>query len=371
MLIEGLKLNNFRNISDSFIEPNPRFNIFWGKNGHGKTNILEAIYLLSAMKSFRPQSNQDLIQFNQSSAILEAKVDRGGSERLIKLAIGERGKKVFLNGQPVRNLKNFFGSINVVMFGPEDVRLLKGSPSRRRRFIDRAIFGAYPGYAFLTQQYEEVLKQRNALLKEGRKIDPVLLSTYDEQFVQFGSEIITRRLRFLEDFIPTLETTFKEIFDASFHAEIFYESKWLGSEKNEIDIANCLERELARTRDEERDRRHTVVGPHRDDLGALLNGKSLKIYGSQGQHRGFVLAMKIAEIRFLKARFHFSPILLLDDVSSELDRDRNKFLFDFIRTQMNGQVFITTTHRDHILIGENFSSWEIQEGRLHKDCIEK
>ncbi len=366
MLIEALRLQDFRNIEEAFIKPHPRFNIFWGHNGHGKTNLLESIYLLSAVKSFRPQTNNDLIRFTQATAELEAKVDRGGAERIVRLNINPKGKSVFLNDQKVRNLRDFFGSINVVMFGPEDVRLLKGSPSARRKFIDRAIFNAYPGYAFVTQQYEEVLKQRNALLKDGR-VDPVLLETYNDQFVQFGSEIVFRRLEFLERFLPTLQSTFREIFDASFEASLYYDSDWLGNQTTMEDIAHSLEHSLLRTREEERDRRHTRVGPHRDDLSAELNGRNLKSFGSQGQHRGFVLAMKIAEIKFLKERFHFSPILLLDDVSSELDRDRNRFLFEYIRNGMDGQVFITTTHRDHILIDDDLASFAISDGRIAPD----
>ncbi len=367
MLIEGLRIRDFRNIEKAFIEPHHRFNVFWGLNGQGKTNILEAIYLLSAVKSFRPQTNNDLIRFHSLNAQLEAKVDRGGSERIVRLEIHSKGKAVFLNDQKVKNLRDFFGSINVVMFGPEDVRLLKGGPSARRKFIDRAIFNAFPGFAFVSQQYEEVLKQRNALLKKEAKIDPILLSTYNDQFVEFGSEIVFRRLTFLETFIPTLQSTFEDIFDASFTAHMEYSSQWLGEAKTQKDIADHLDRALENSVAEERSRRFTVVGPHRDDLSTQLNGKSLKAFGSQGQHRGFVLAMKIAEIKYLKERYHFSPILLLDDVSSELDRSRNQFLFEFIRHEMDGQVFITTTHRDYILLDEDLRYWEIDGGQIKPD----
>ena len=363
MLIEVLRATNFRTLARIEIEPHRRFNIFSGYNGQGKTNVLEAIYLLSAVKSFRPQTNRDLIQFGAEEARLEARIDRGGSQRVVRIDISERGKRVSLNETPVRNLNDFFGTINVVMFGPEDVLLLKGSPGDRRRFIDRAIFNGYPGYAYVTSQYEEVLKQRNALLKDGR-IDPILLSTYDEQFIQYGAEIVERRLRFLEQFRPVLSATFAEIFDASIIPELDYGSRWLPEETtlDRTALEVRLEAALALTKQEERDRRHTVVGPHRDDLDAFLNRREVRKFASQGQHRGFVLAMKIAEIRFLESRFHFAPILLLDDVSSELDRERNRFLFDFLRSRMEGQVFITTTHRDHILLEEDVKVFDVEEG---------
>lgn len=366
MLIEALSAADFRNIAKAHIEPHPRFNIFAGKNGQGKTNLLEAIYLLSAVKSFRPQTNRDLIRFGAESARLEARVERGGSQRIVSLEIGERGKKVFLNENPVRNLQDFFGTINIVIFGPDDVLLLKGSPSGRRRFLDRAIFNGYPGYAYVTSQFDDVLKQRNALLKDGR-IDAVLLSTYDEQFIQYGAEIVERRLSFLSDFRELLVATFAEIFDADLEPTLSYGSKWLDDGVTDRRaIEKNLERELDRTRNEERDRRHTVVGPHRDDLETFLDGKDVKSFGSQGQHRGFVLALKIAEIRFLESRFHFAPILLLDDVSSELDRDRNRFLFEFLKSRMEGQVFITTTHRDHILLDEELKSFSVWGGEIEE-----
>ncbi len=370
MLLEALRLQNFRNIEFAELTPHARFNIFWGDNGQGKTNLLEAVYLLSAVKSFRPQTNADLIRFGQSEATLEARVDRGGNERIVRLEVGERGKKIFLNNNPVRNLSDFFGTVNVVVFGPEDIMILKGGPSERRRFIDRAIFNAQPAYAHESQSYEEVLKQRNAMLK-SEKFDATLLSIYDEQLVQYGAEVIARRLDFLEGFRPVLQSTFKSIFDESFFADIGYDMTWSDRGGDAVVARERMERReiekrlmaaLDATRDEERARGYTVVGPHRDDLATTMNGRDVKTYASQGQHRAFVLAMKIAEIRYLEERYRFAPILLLDDVSSELDRERNRYLFDFLRSRMEGQVFITTTHRDYILLDEDVASWNVSGG---------
>lgn len=370
MLLEALRLQNFRNLAFVEIEPHPRFNILAGENGQGKTNLLEAVYLLSAVKSFRPQTNADLVRFGQDQAVLEARVDRGGSERIVRLEIGERGKKIFLNESSVRQLSDFFGTVNVVMFGPEDIAILKGSPSERRRFIDRAIFNAHPAYATEVQHYEDVLSQRNALLKEQR-VDNSLMSVYDEQLVQYGAQIIDRRLKFLRHFRPLMARTFKSIFDESFEADIRYDMKW--SERDDLTEDNladrlAIERVLAhgldQTRDAERMRGYTLIGPHRDDLQTSLNERDVKTFASQGQHRAFVLAMKIAEITHLEERYHFAPILLLDDVSSELDRERNRFLFDFLRNRMEGQVFITTTHRDYILLEEDVQVFDVDGGQI-------
>jgi DNA replication and repair protein RecF len=370
MLLEALRLQNFRNLEHVELEPHPRFNILAGDNGQGKTNLLEAVYLLSAVKSFRPQINADLIQFDHDQATLEARVDRGGSERIVRLEVAGRGKKIFLNDSPVRQLSDFFGTVNVVIFGPEDIAILKGSPSKRRQFIDRAIFNAQPAFATETQHYEDILQQRNALLK-GRNIDGSLLSVYDEQLVQYGAKIIERRLNFLRHFRPIMNRTFKAIFDDSFEADIRYHMKWSDRDdlseaelESRLDIERVLREGLERTSDDERMRGYTLIGPHRDDLQTSLDGRDVKTFASQGQHRAFILAMKIAEITHLEERYHFAPILLLDDVSSELDRERNRFLFDFLQSRMEGQVFITTTHRDYILLDDDVQTYRVQGGDI-------
>jgi DNA replication and repair protein RecF len=369
MLLEALRLRHFRNLSAVEIEPHPRFNVLAGPNGQGKTNLLEAVYLLSAVKSFRASTtNASLIEFGQDEATLEARVERGGYERIVRLEIGPRGKRVLLNENPVRNLSDFFGTLNVVVFGPEDIGILKGSPSERRRFIDRGIFNAHPAFATESLHYEEVLKNRNALLKSER-LDRALLGVYDEQLIEYGARIIRRRLDFIEHFRPVLERTFRSIFQADFRADVAYDMPWAevsqdrtGYFEDPLVIDRWLADALAATAAEERERGFTVVGPHRDDLIATLNGHDVKNFASQGQNRAFVLAMKIAEITYLEERYHFAPILLLDDVSSELDRERNRYLFAFLKGREQGQVFITTTHRDYILLEEDLQVFHVREG---------
>ena len=176
---------------------------------------------------------------------------------------------------------------------------------------------------------------------------------------------MVRRLAFLEEFRPVLRATFQSIFDESFEADIEYEVRWGELEsRDRTGLERSLAAALGNSSQEERDRGFTLVGPHRDDLRTTLNGHEVKTYASQGQHRAFVLAMKIAEIRYLEERFHFAPILLLDDVSSELDQERNRFLFDFLRRRTEGQVFITTTHRDYILLDEEIATFRVVGGSI-------
>ena len=367
MRVDALRLRDFRNIEDALIEPHPRFNVLWGDNGQGKTNILEAVYLMGAVKSFRPQSNAHLIRIGTEAAMIEARIDRGGYDRVVRIDINPRGKKLSLNGNPVHKLADFFGTVNVVVFGPEDIQILKGSPADRRRFMDRAIFNAQPGYAVESQAYEDVLKHRNAVLKSER-YDATLLSTYDDQLVTYGADVMLRRLEFLRDFRPVLSATFGAIFADELFADVRYDVRWsdepLPENPNRDTLEALLARGLRDSADEARARGFTVVGPHRDDLAATLDGHEVKTYASQGQHRAFVLAMKIAEIRYLEERFHFAPILLLDDVSSELDRERNRFLFEFLRNRTEGQVFITTTHRDYILLDEDVQAYRVVAGAI-------
>ena len=374
MLLKALRVRHFRNLARVEITPHERFNLLVGPNGQGKTNLLEAIYLLSAVKSFRHQTNQDLIEFGQPQATLEARVDRGGQERIVTIEIGERGKRVLLNNNPVRHLSDFFGTLNVVMFGPEDISLLKGGPSERRRFIDRAIFNAHPGYAVESSHYEDVLKQRNALLKQPG-VDRALLEVYDEQLIQYGAEILMRRLTFLREFVPVLQRIFSAIFDQSFEAGLRYQMAWAPEDaelpETIVEAERLLASALSQRVHDEMDRGHTLVGPHRDDLVASINEREVRAFASQGQHRAFVLAMKIAEITYLEERFHFAPILLLDDVSSELDRARNNYLFDFLRARLEGQVFITTTHRDYIQLRSQLQTFDVRSGEIAPQPVEE
>ena len=272
----------------------------------------------------------------------------------------------------MRKISDFFGTLNVVIFGPDDIDILKGSPSGRRQFIDRAIFNAHPAYGTESRHYEDVLSQRNALLKDDF-VDDSLLGVYNDQFVEWGTRVLRRRLDFIKHFRPVLSRIFGSIFSPHLQADLSYDATWIDGKldleealADESYLSMMLEESLRRTADEERARGYTVVGPHRDDLRATLDGHNVRAFASQGQTRAFVLAMKIAEITYLEERYHFAPILLLDDVSSELDRERNRFLFDFLNQRDGGQVFITTTHRDHILLEEDLQVFSVDDGHIEE-----
>lgn len=382
MELRHLSIENFRNLERVEVKPGPRFNIFSGPNGHGKTNLLEAVYLLSAVKSLRGSRNADLIRWGATEARIEGLVERAEHERTARVRVTEHGKRVALNDQPVRNLGDFFGTLNTVVFAPDDLMILKGSPGDRRRFLDRAVFSARAGYLADVQAYEAVLRQRNAWLKDLRASRP-LLEVYNGQLADLGARVALRRLTYLIEFRPFFQDTFRAIFfgdadpatPAPFEATLALQAKWLGApalldiqdpaaaDHTHDTLRDLLLAALQASEDDDRRRGFTTRGPHRDDLVVRLGQHDARAFASQGQMRSIVLAMKVAQIRVVRELYHHTPILLLDDVSSELDRDRNRHLFDVLRAHP-GQVFITTTHRDHIQLTDDVAHFTLQHGAV-------
>jgi DNA replication and repair protein RecF len=375
MELKYLRVHHFRNLASVSLDLDPRFNLFSGRNGQGKTNLLEAVYLLSALKSFRTARNQELLAWDQPEAVVEALVDRAGHERRARVEINAQSKRVLLNDLPIRQLSRFFGSLNAVVFSPDDIRLLKGSPDGRRQFLDRAIFNCEAGYLADVMAYEGVLKQRNALLKDASS-NKTLLEVYDEQLASAGAVLLRRRALWLRDYAPFFVRAFAAIFlgddrEDPLQAELAYETAWLGPlsapllerAPEEAFCQDALLVALRASRGEDLRRKFTTRGPHRDDLGFRLAGHEARAFASQGQQRSLVLALKVAEVQLFEARRGFRPILLLDDVSSELDRVRNRFLFDFL-CQSAGQVFLTTTHRDHILLDQQLTAFHVENGEV-------
>ena len=370
MLVRSLRLRDFRNLSAVEIEPGPRFNVIVGANGQGKTNLLESVYLLAALKSFRSLRNAALIRHGAETALCSAWIDRGGVRREVDLTLRPRGRKVSLNGNTVRRVSDFFGLVNAVSFCPEDVTVLRDSPGDRRTFLDRMIFNANPKYAGEMSDYEAALKNRNALIKDGIVRDQELLKVYDEQVIQHGVRVIERRRDHIDAMRAPLIQSFEEIFGEGFDPNISYRMKFLGDDPDHESVLASNERlteayraALDGARRKDLARGFTTVGAHRDDFATYLLGNPMKDFASQGQHRAFVLAMKITEIRMLREQLGHYPILLLDDVSSELDPQRNEKLFDFLST-IEGQVFITTTDVKYVRLHHEFRRFDVSDGEV-------
>ncbi len=362
MKLRGLSLASFRNLQHAEFVPGSRFNIIHGKNAQGKTNILESIYLLGTMKSFRLARNCELMTWGSALGSVNGVVERGGVTREIALTLEKAGKKVRLDHKPVAKLADFFGSLNVVIFSPEDIAMVRGMPDGRRKYLDRAVFSGDPSYLFFYHEYYRTLKNRNILLRDG---DDGGLAVWSEKLVDAGCRLITSRLAYLYEIESFLRDFYKKIAGSGEIAGIAYRPHRYADKSPDKDGRAGLAAALASSAAEEKRVGSTVVGPHRDDIDFLLNGKVLKHHASQGEQRSFVLALKMAEIEYIQRRHGDPPVLLLDDITSELDSDRNRNLMDFLKSK-DMQVFITTTAMENILLDEceNYRSFLVEAGKV-------
>ncbi|MDQ3295011.1 MAG: DNA replication/repair protein RecF [Myxococcota bacterium] len=347
------------------LAPRERFNVFVGDNGQGKTNLLEAIFVVATLRSFRTSKLADLVGFDRASAKLGARVLKDEMTRLYEVELSSGSRKVRLDGKAVRPLARYFGEFNVVVFTPEDLGLPRGSPGDRRRFLDRGVFNLEPGYLATATDYDKVLRTRNSVLRQagqgalgGRQVEE-LLAVYDTQLAGLAVATIAARRRFIAKVLPELATTFAAITRTGRVAGARYASKL-------VDVpADAIEAQLRDGRARDLASQSTQLGPHRDDLQLELDGREAGSFASQGQLRAIMLAWKTAELTVLGRAHGDLPILLLDDVSSELDPARNEFLFEHLAT-LAGQCFITTTHASHVLLHRDRADYRIQSGQILK-----
>ncbi len=371
MRIDRLVVHNYRNIKDLTVEANPRFNVIHGQNAQGKTNFLEAVYLVGTLKSFRSAKNAELIHWDEEAGAVRAVVQRRESERDIVVKIGKSGKRVSVDGKHVRKFQDTFGHLHVVVFSTEDLIISKGSASNRRTFMDRAVFQYVPGHASTTKSYENALKSRNALLKDMRSSGrgDEMLDVFDPQVVEYGSHIISQRLAFIRQFRSWFLETHDSLCAGLSKVELRYLTDINITEESSIDeIKMAFSEAILRNRRKDIQRGFTTIGPHADDLDLSLDDRGARSFASQGQHRTLVLALKIAEINFLNDILGFRPVLLLDDVSSELDRSRNEQLMKFL-LESAGQVFISTTDPDYLSIEKNATHFRMEDGILTEEKV--
>ncbi len=356
-----LRARAVRNLGPLELAPHERFNVFVGDNGQGKTNLLEAIYVVAAVRSFRTARLADVIAFGADEAAISARVVKDELERVYEVTIAPSSRKVRLDGKPARPLARYFGGFNVVVFTPEDLGLPRGSPGERRRFLDRAVFNLRPDYLQLAQDYEKVLKQRNSLLRTAQelprgKLDD-LLAVYDVQLAQHGIALATARARYVAELAGELAAAFAAIGRSGHAASARYVTRSAGITGDEF----VAELHAARAKDLATEA--TQYGPHRDDIAFELDGRDAGAFASQGQLRAIVLAWKTAELATITRAHGDRPILLLDDVSSELDPSRNAYLFEHL-AQLAGQCFITTTHEGHVLVARDRADYRIRNGQI-------
>lgn len=400
MHVERLYAAQFRNLCGGQPgapldwQPHPHFNLLAGDNGEGKTNTLEALGVLATLRSFRTNRLTDCLQVPDNTgtssvqASLAASLVVQGLRRDLGLQLAAKGKKLLVDGKPAV-AGGFVGVLTAVLFVPADLSLPHAEPDARRKWLDRLVFNHYPQHLLDLRQYETALQNRNALLRQFRQlqtdhkpIDLQLLDVYDHLLAQHGAEVTLRRLVVLQRFAPLAAQVFGKLAAPGLTLGLRYAARTalgpLGNEPAELanvdlqaphwreTLAEALRADLLREQRRDLALGHTSRGPHRDDVTMLLCERPAALHASQGQSRAMVLACKIAEIRSLEAMLGEPPLLLMDDVSSELDAERNRALMSYL-SELGGQVVITTTDPSYIRVAAPRQVVRVRRGQLEPE----
>lgn len=345
LFLTELSLTNYRNYKKTRLSFENKVNVILGENAQGKTNLMESIYVLAIAKSHRTSRDKELIKWDEEYAKIEGRVQKRMSALSLELVISNKGKKAKVNSLEQKKLSSYIGSLNVVMFAPEDLNLVKGSPQVRRRFIDIEIGQVMPVYMHDLNQYHHILQQRNHLLKQYNRApekNKVMLEILTTQLVEIAVKITNRRIHFLHLLQNWAEPIHKGISRSLETLKIQYNPSVDVSEGMELSkMVEVYYEKFSKIKEKEIDRGITLAGPHRDDMQFFVNDKDVQVYGSQGQQRTTALSIKLAEIELIKSEVGEYPILLLDDVLSELDDYRQSHLLNTIQGKV--QTFVTTT----------------------------
>lgn len=344
MILRKLEVHDFRNYHSLSLSLSPHITIFVGQNAQGKTNILESVLLLALAKSHRAGKDSEMIRWEAESAFVTGEVERNQRRYSLDLRIMKHGKKVRINGLEKRRISDFIGHLNVVLFAPEDLMLVKGGPQARRRFLDIELGQMSPQYLYNLAQYQKVLQQRNNILKNSDRLDKSLLdmlSVWDEQLIEYGSKLILKRLEFVSKLQQFSSNIHQRITSGGEELTLQYKSSLLEDLPLLEELRLRFEQQLKGKQKEDFRRGSTSVGPHRDDVEVRIDGKNVHTFGSQGQQRTAALSMKLAEIDLIRYEVGEYPVLLLDDVLSELDEMRQLHLLESMGERV--QTFITTT----------------------------
>lgn len=326
MFIKRLQMLNYRNYDTLDINLVPNVNVFMGDNAQGKTNILEGIYYCAFARSNRTSKDRELINWKAENAFVSVTVDKERLDKRIDISILKDGKKAIrINKVKIKKIGELFGNFNVVMFSPEDLKIIKDSPGVRRKFIDMELCQLNAKYYYNLVQYNKVLSERNTILK-SKAHDKDILDVYDMQLAEFGYYIIMERINYIEKLNEYSDKIHSDITSGKEKIEF----KYISSVKNLDEVKESLYFLLVKNRHRDTERGITSIGPHRDDFMVLINDIDTKSYGSQGQQRTAVLTIKFSSLKIIKELTGEYPVLLLDDVLSELDFSRKKYILSTI-----------------------------------------
>ena len=374
MRIERLVARHLRNLEHIDIRPESPFVLLQGDNAQGKTNILEALYLCATGRSFRHATAADMLQYGEPAAVVQATLVRQGVRHVVDVHVRPRGRDIRVDERAVRQATKLLELMNMVAFFPDDLRIIKGSPEERRRFLDRAVANSAPAFAQATLAYHKALRSRNALLRAPHAPDRSLVEAYDAQLVQHGVMMHRCRAAYLEQWIPQAREHIKQLLpqeSASFSVVLQdgvnptpqMDARDFAPAAQDMPFEAAFFAALHSGYPRDRRRGMTLCGPHRADLLCALGGRSAKGFASQGQQRALVLALKLAEVECLQARLGTPPVLLLDDVSSELDSERTKRLFEVVQ-QVQCQVWVTTTGAALLPVPQGAHRMRVRGGRV-------
>lgn len=350
MHLVDIELQNFRNYESAQLSFAPSINVLIGENAQGKTNLIESIYFLAMSRSHRTARDRELIRWDSDFAKVKGQLEKKSHSVPLEIILSSRGKIAKANHLEQKKLSDYIGQLNVILFAPEDLSLVKGSPSVRRRFIDMELGQMNKIYLYHLAQYQQILKQRNQFLKKAKydpSFDQLYLEVLTEQLAAEGAEVLFARFQFIKQLNEWAKQVQTDISNKQEELKIEYKTTTKSNEKMDVEeIFAALKEQYAASREQEIDQGTTTLGPHRDDLIFYVNDKNVQIYGSQGQQRTTALSLKLAEIELMNEITGEYPILLLDDVLSELDASRQTHLLNTIQNKV--QTFITTTSLDGV-----------------------
>ena len=365
MYVDNIRLINFRNYDGLNINLNKKTNVFIGKNAQGKTNLLESIYICATGRSFRTNRDREIISFDKDEAYIGANMNIGKFDRFIEIKMErDKSKRIKVNKTELKNYRELYSGLNVVAFSPEDLKLVKEGPSERRKFLDLEISQIKPVYSYNISRYNKILFQRNNVLRSNKFKNDIkpLLEIFDLQLAKIGTDIIIERDKYVKELSALSKITHNNITLCNEDLLLTYDTN-IDIFNSKIEMEKMYFEKLKANTNKDIESRSTSIGPHRDDIIMTINNKDVKTYGSQGQQRTVVLSIKLAEVELIKNEKGSYPVLLLDDVFSELDEDRRKYL---IRSFREMQTLITVTdvidlkEMDHV----EKSIFYIEDGKL-------
>ncbi|MBQ8267681.1 MAG: DNA replication/repair protein RecF [Clostridia bacterium] len=362
MYLKTLQIRDFRNLKPKSYEFSENVNVLLGKNAQGKTNILEAIYLLSGHRSFRGSLDKEMIGFESSGYYIAGEFD-GEEDKTLKLSVletaGSLKKKVVCDGKEYKSARALLSQVPMTVFSPDDLVLLKQGPSHRRDFCDVLLSTLFPSYSKTLSRYNRIVSQKNALLKDEASSDE--LEIWNEQLSLFGASVLKSRNELLKRLTPTAQKCFFDMAGEKESIEFSYSCSFCDDlEKEEAQIAEDLLSKIRQNAFKEEAAGSCLYGPHRDDIEIKINGKDARVYASQGQQRSAVLALLLAKTELIKNQTGKTPIVLLDDVMSELDDVRRSYLFGKIQ---GFQVFITCC-QDELTAKYDKKLFNVENGEL-------